>query len=72
MNQRSLMSRLATFLGICVSIGRWPACAQTTAQSSRQLEEVVVTARKTEESLQNVPVAVAVISQEQLQNNNCE
>ena len=71
-NQRSLMSRLATFLGICVSTSAaWPACAQTdSSPSSRQLEEVVVTARKTEESLQNVPVAVAVISQEQLRDNN--
>ena len=33
------------------------------------MEEVVVTARKTEESLQNVPVAVAVVSGEQLKNN---
>lgn len=39
------------------------------AQASRSLEEVVVTARKREESLQDVPVAVAVIAQEQLQNN---
>ena len=38
------------------------------SQSSYQLEEVLVTARKREESLQRVPVAVAVIGQEQLQN----
>jgi iron complex outermembrane receptor protein len=45
------------------------AVAQTaSSQSSYQLEEVLVTARKREESLQRVPVAVAVIGQEQLQN----
>lgn len=68
--KHSLLLRLATVLGICTSVGG-PACAQDVAsQSSRQLEEVVVTARKTEESLQDVPVAVAVISGAQLQNNN--
>lgn len=70
-SHRSLLLRLATFLGICLSTSAAPVCAQDVpSQSSRQLEEVVVTARKTEESLQNVPVAVAVISEEQLQNNN--
>jgi outer membrane receptor protein involved in Fe transport len=46
------------------------ASATSDAQSARSLEEVVVTARKREESLQNVPVAVAVIGEEQLRNNN--
>jgi len=64
---RNPLLRLATFFGLCVSTAT-PVCAQNTATA--QLEEVVVTARKREESLQNVPVAVAVISQQQLQNNN--
>lgn len=34
-----------------------------------RLDEIVVTARKREETLQNVPVAVSVVSGEQLQNN---
>ncbi|CAN7633881.1 TonB-dependent receptor [Phenylobacterium sp. LjRoot225] len=34
-----------------------------------QLEEIIVTARKREESLQRVPVAVSVVSAEQLKNN---
>lgn len=46
------------------------ATSDTQAESARSLEEVVVTARKREESLQNVPVAVAVIGEEQLRNNN--
>lgn len=42
----------------------------TSAQTgSPQLEEVVVTARKREESLQRVPVAVSVVSEQQLKNN---
>lgn len=65
--QRSLMLRLATSLGICLSTSAGPACAQDTP--SAQLEEIVVTARKREESLQNVPVAVAVINGDQLKNN---
>ncbi len=71
-SHRSLMSRLATFLGICVSASAGgPACAQDAPPSSaHQLGEIVVTARKTEESLQSVPVAVAVISEKQLQNGN--
>jgi iron complex outermembrane recepter protein len=36
---------------------------------SFQLEEIVVTARKRDESLERVPVAVAVISQDQLRNS---
>ncbi|WP_161829877.1 TonB-dependent receptor [Steroidobacter agaridevorans] len=43
--------------------------AQSQEVSARSLEEVVVTARKREESLQDVPVAVAVVGQEQLRNN---
>ena len=34
------------------------------------LEEIVVTARKTSESLINVPVTVAVVSQSEIQNND--
>ena len=43
--------------------------ATNDAPAARSLEEVVVTARKREESLQDVPVAVAVVGQEQLRNN---
>ena len=61
---RNPLIRLATFLGICASTA---VCAQTAAPP--QLEEIIVTARKRDESLQNVPVAVAVVSQDQLRNN---
>lgn len=49
------------------------ACAQAAgapqAQSGAQLQEIVVTARRRQESLQRVPVAVSVVSGEQLKNN---
>jgi outer membrane receptor protein involved in Fe transport len=44
------------------------ACQATVAFAQAQLEEVVVTARKREESLMNVPVAVAAVSAEALKN----
>jgi iron complex outermembrane receptor protein len=44
--------------------------AETPAAKPLQIEEIVVTARKREESLQRVPVAVAVIGEAQLQNGN--
>lgn len=63
--QRTLKWRLATSLGICWShAGR--ACAKN--MPTAHLEEIVVTARKREESLQNVPVAVTVVSRELLTN----
>src|SRR5713226_8008331 len=36
------------------------------------LEEITVTARRREEDLQSVPVAVTVVSQQTLQNNNIQ
>jgi iron complex outermembrane receptor protein len=39
-----------------------PAVAQQAAESSAQLEEVVVTARKREENLQNTPVAISAFT----------
>lgn len=57
-------------LGTVSFFGMTSAMAQP-AEPGRttQLQEIVVTARKREESLQNVPVAVAVVSGEQLKNN---
>lgn len=47
------------------------AGAQTaTGQSGSDLEEIIVTARRTEERLQDVPISMAVFNQEQLTNRN--
>jgi outer membrane receptor protein involved in Fe transport len=54
----------------CVSAWAGIAQAQTKAAAPSTLEEIVVTARKRTESLQNVPVAVAAISQAEIVNHN--
>jgi iron complex outermembrane recepter protein len=73
-NHRGLLLRIATFLGICVSASvSGPACAQQDSDSgpsAGRLEEIVVSARRRSESLQDVPVAVAPITKEQLENND--
>jgi iron complex outermembrane receptor protein len=47
-----------------------PLLAQTADGSSAALEEVIVTARRTEERLQDVPISITVFTQEQLNKNN--
>jgi iron complex outermembrane receptor protein len=51
-----------------------PALAQdegaTSGPNVSQLEEVVVTARRREELLQDVPISISVFNQQQLDNNN--
>src|ERR1700745_1802423 len=42
--------------------------APATSTAGGALQEVVVTARKVEENLQNVPISVDVLSQKQMQN----
>ncbi len=44
--------------------------AQDTAQNPNQLQSVVVTANKRVEKLESVPMAISVISEEELQRNN--
>ncbi len=51
-----------------------PAWAETAADAgdtgSNGLEEIIVTARRKEERLQDVPISIAVLNQEQLDNRN--
>jgi len=47
---------------------RAPALAATGAEASGALQEVVVTARKREENLQDVPISMEVLTQKDLQN----
>lgn len=63
---RLLMSSSAVLIAIAAT----PAVAQTSpsgASSAQQIEEVVVTARKREESLQSVPIAVTSVGGEALE-----
>ena len=67
-----------------VSIGLAAACAASSmtgaaaeqdsasGNKSFKLEEIIVTARRREENLQNVPVAVTAMTQEALQQNNIQ
>lgn len=68
MNSKTLAIAL---LGSTALLQGVPAFAQDSgsAEAAGGLEDIVVTARRREESLQDVPVAVSVITQAQLQNN---
>ncbi|MEH6581442.1 MAG: TonB-dependent receptor [Halioglobus sp.] len=62
-SQRSLMKRNSIYAGILASLSlQTPAVAQ-----ERQLEEILVTAQKRTESLQDIPVAVTAISAKDLE-----
>jgi iron complex outermembrane receptor protein len=56
-----------SLLGLNMSV---PALAQESALSATALEEVVVTARRREELLQDVPISMTVFNQKQLDNAN--
>lgn len=61
-----------TKLNLCWSIRTLPAllllcAASAVAERAPKLEEVIVTAQKREESLQQAPIAIAVLGAEQLQ-----
>ena len=58
-------TRRVSVLAIAVA-GLYSAVIQAEPVANNQLEEVVVTAQKRSEKLQDVPVAVTVVSQEQL------
>ncbi|MFA5496017.1 MAG: TonB-dependent receptor plug domain-containing protein, partial [Porticoccaceae bacterium] len=65
---RKPISRYVTGAGIAAiaTITTAPLEAQTSTASSSLLEEIVVTARKREESLQEVPISVTAIGSEEL------
>ena len=49
-----------------IPLPREPATAASTSPRPRSIEEIVVTARRTEENLQDVPVAIAAMSSDDL------
>jgi iron complex outermembrane receptor protein len=68
-----LLWLLATSALWCGAAGAGAAQAQTAAGSrseGTQLETVVVTARRMEERLQDVPISITVFNQQQLENRN--
>jgi iron complex outermembrane recepter protein len=68
MNQRIVKSGLlmGVALGACMA---GPALAQTAEENDGGLQEIIVTAQKREQSLQDVPIAVTALTQDTLQAN---
>jgi iron complex outermembrane recepter protein len=72
----SVAAAVAAALGLCVAsttYAQTPESANAGAEPSRQgleLTEVIVTARRVEERLQDVPISITVFNQEQLTNRN--
>jgi iron complex outermembrane receptor protein len=65
MGEKSLLiAAIATALGTGVSMKAYAQDA-----SASQLEEVLVTARRREETVQNLPLSIAVMSADQMRNN---
>jgi iron complex outermembrane receptor protein len=70
---RGFMLSSASLVAVLAAAGQSPAAAQqqTPTQSAQRggvsIEEIVVTARKREESLQEIPIAITAFSAEQLQ-----
>ncbi len=67
MKTKVLASQIALVLGTTLA---GPAAVSVQAQESLALEEVIVTARKREESLMEIPVSVAVIDESVIQDAN--
>jgi iron complex outermembrane recepter protein len=57
----------ASAAGVITLLGTSPATAQQAAEESAGLQEVVVTARYREESLQQTPIAITAITAQDLQ-----
>ena len=57
-------------MAIAFALTATAALAQQESGASRALEEIIVTARRREETLQNVPVAVQAFSQQDIQRSN--
>src|SRR5579885_1245857 len=64
----SARRRALLLITACVSaVGVSPAVAQQASSASAQLGEIIVTARKRQESILNVPVVETALPAEQLQ-----
>jgi len=61
---------VTTMLSLGLTIQTAAKAADSDAASSSELGEVVVTARRVEERLQDVPMSISVLSQRDLTNNN--
>jgi iron complex outermembrane recepter protein len=58
---------LAAFACLASAVGFVPSAARAAAEATAQLDEVVVTSRKREENLQDVPVSIQAVTSSELQ-----
>jgi iron complex outermembrane receptor protein len=61
---------LLTGLAAATLVPGFAAAADPAAETGDQLTEIIVTARRTEENLQDVPISISVFNQQQLENRN--
>jgi iron complex outermembrane receptor protein len=57
-------------MGLVLALGSARAAEVSAAGSDSGLTEIIVTARRTEENLQDVPISITVFNQQQLENRN--
>ena len=57
---------LSIALAVAVGAVAWGTAPQAAAQEASELEEIIVTARKREEALADIPIAITAFSAEQL------
>jgi iron complex outermembrane recepter protein len=67
MASKALTTRLALMSGVAFAAMAMPAYAQEAAEDDGSLTEIVVTAQKREENLQQTPLAISAIGSEQLE-----
>jgi len=75
MSARSMLALGATVAIVALTSGARPAAAQSdqpTAAAASGLEEIVVTARRREERLQTVPIAITAFTQTDLEQKHVE
>ena len=58
-------------LAVCIPASSFPVFSATAIGQDLVLEEIIVTARKRAESLQETPVAVTALSSEALREQGC-
>lgn len=69
-NKSLLLLSTAASLGIAVPATAWAQSADNSGNVVQQIEQVVVTATRREERLQDVPISISVFNQQQLANHN--
>jgi iron complex outermembrane receptor protein len=67
------ITAFTSFSGVslmALTLASHPASAQASPTNASTLDDIVVTARRVEERLQDVPISITVLSQQQLTNRN--